>query len=114
MGQSKQTVTFNVIIGAGTAVMEPYSHRVHVRDIIHWVTEGDSMRVVVAPPQQMGIRFTGSGGDDGVTVGDSISTPEGVMVEGTAVLPGNYYHTAIVWQGERPPVCAVGVLIIDP
>jgi len=107
---------FDVIVGAGTAVMEPHVHHVHVDDTIRWVTAEGHMRVVVSPPQQKGITLTGSGttGNDGVIVGENSSFPGGVMVEGRAVLPGDYYHMAIVWRGQQEPACAVGVVIIEP
>lgn len=107
---------FDVSVGAGTAVMEPHVHHVRVGDTIQWVTAEGYMRVVVSPPQQKGLTFTGSGttGGDGVIVGESSASSEGVMVEGRAVLPGDYYHTAIVWRGQQEPACAVGVVIIEP
>jgi hypothetical protein len=117
MGESKQAFTFNVIVGAGTAIMDPLVHHARVSDTIRWVTEAGSMRVVLAPKQEQGILFRGSGNPgsgDAVVIDENTSAPERGVIEGTAAIAGTYYHTAIVWQGERPPTCAVGVLIIDP
>lgn len=111
-----RTYVFEVITGAGTAVMEPSVHRVHVEDTVRWVTGQGSLRVVIAPKQQEGIFFTrpGQKSDDPVDFDENTSRPAQGMVEGIAKLPGTYEHVAIVWLPQRPPVCTVAVLIIDP
>ena len=110
------TYVFEVITGAGSAVMEPSVHRVHVDDIVRWVTAEGSMRIVIAPKQQAGILFNrqGQAGGDGVVFDENASRPAQGMIEGVAKLAGTYEHVAIVWLPQRPPVCAVAVLIIDP
>ena len=74
------------------------------------------LRTSLCSCQLWRILFTRSGqaGDEPVDMDEEASRPVAGLIEGIAKVPGTYEHAAVVWQPQRPPVCTVAVLIIDP
>ncbi len=119
MELDQETYAVQVVTGVGTAVLVPYVLRVRVGDLVRWELDQGSLKVVLPIEDENAVVFNEQASD-----GPGSSAPDGRkgtgsdaggdIVQGTAAVAGVYSPAVIVWQAGRPPVNAVGILIIDP
>ncbi len=95
-----KTGTYEITTGIGTMVISPLAQRVRVGDTIRWVADRPTLTIALGPGQGNVVTFAPP------------SEPQ--TVQGTAAKAGYFSFTATVWLADRPPVCDVAVLIIDP
>jgi len=97
--QSKIYV-YRITTGVGTMVIWPTVHRVHVGDTVRWVTDGAALSIAFAPGSEGAVQFG--------------QQPGPGTLEGRAAVEGYHNFAVMAWQAEKPPICDVAVLIIDP